>query len=143
MRAGPRRTARGPRAVGRTTARRRSRAARLRGLLLGDLAAEVPEQRVETAVEALADGGEPPDVLEIEVPEHQRAFGAEFGAVERVPDDLFATRDDPYVAGTHLGHLSGAVDGGREREPPDGGGNAVERDAERFGVAGLRAEQLD
>jgi hypothetical protein len=37
------------------------------GRLLGDLAAEVLQQRFETAVETLSHGGEPPYVLEVEV----------------------------------------------------------------------------
>ena len=81
------------------------------GLLLGDLAAEVLQQRVEAAVEALADGGEPPDVLEVEVAQHHRALGGELGAGEGVPGDFLAARDDPDVARADLRHLPGAVDG--------------------------------
>ena len=84
-----------------------------RGLLLGDLAAEVLEQRVEAAVEALADGGEPPDVLQVEVADHHGALGGELRAVERVPDDLLAARDDPQVTGADLRHLACAVDASR------------------------------
>ncbi|CAM5265650.1 hypothetical protein SVIOM342S_07108 [Streptomyces violaceorubidus] len=84
----------------------------LRGgrLVLGHLTAEVPQQRVETAVEALSHGGEPPHVLEVEVAQHHGALGGELGAAERVPGHLLAARDDPDVPGTHLRHLSRAVD---------------------------------
>ncbi len=114
-----------------------------RRLLLGDLAAEVPQERVEATVEALADGGEPPDVLEIEVAEHHRALGGELRAGEGVPGDLLSACHDPQVTGADLGHLAGAVDGRGERQLVDVGGDAVESHAEGLGVTGLRPEQLD
>ena len=106
--------ARPPARAGRSRARRRLRLLR-RGaaLLLGDLAAEVLQQRVEAAVEALADGGEPPDVLQVEVAQHHGALGGELRAVEGVPGDLLAARDDAEVAGADLRHLAGAVDASR------------------------------
>lgn len=64
----------------------------LRLRLLGDLAAEVPQQCVEPAVEALADGGEAPHVLQVEVAEHHGPLGGELRTGEGVPDDLFAMR---------------------------------------------------
>lgn len=143
----------GRRRGGRAEGRRRRRLRRRReagggGLLLhgrllfGDLSAEVPQERVEASVEALADGGEPPDVLEVEVAEHHRALGAELRAGEGVPGDLLATRHDPQVTGADLGHLAGAVDRRGERQLVDVGGDAVEGDAERLGVTGLGPEQL-
>ena len=83
------------------------------GLLLGDLTAEVLQQRVESAVEALPDGGEPPDVLQVEVAQHHGTFGGELRAVERVAGHLLAARDDTEVSGGDLRHLPGAVDASR------------------------------
>ncbi len=125
---------------GRCPGRRREagRALCCRGLLrrrlglLGDLAAEVLQQRVESAVEALADRGEPPDVLEVEVAEHHGALGAELAAREGVPGDLLAAGDDPEVAGADLGHLARAVERGGEGELLDVRRDLVEGDPERL-----------
>lgn len=113
------------------------------GLLLGDLAAEVLQQRVETAVEALSHRGEAPDVLEVEVAQHHGALGGELGTAERVPGHLLAARDDTEVSGSDLRHLSGAVDRRRERQLLDLRRNPVESDPEGLRVARLRAEELD
>lgn len=114
-----------------------------RRLLLGDLAAEVLQKRVETAVEALADGGEAPDVLQVEVAEHHRALGGELRSGEGVPHHFLAAGDDPDVPRTDLGHLPGTVERRGEGELLDGCRNAVERDAEGLGVTGLRTEELN
>ncbi len=113
------------------------------GLLLQDLAAEVLEQRFESAVEALADGREPPDVLAVEVAEHHRALGAELRAVEGVAGDFLAPGDDAQIAGADLRHLARAVDRGGEGELVDRGRHPVEGDPERLRVARLRTELLD
>ncbi|KJY44212.1 hypothetical protein VR46_21770 [Streptomyces sp. NRRL S-444] len=115
----------------------------LRLVLLGDLAAEVLEQGGESAVEALADGGEAPHVLEVEVAEHHRPLGAELRAREGVPDDFLAAGHDPDVTRADLRHLSGAVDRGGEGQLVDARRNAVQRHPEGLGVAGLRAELLN
>jgi hypothetical protein len=114
-----------------------------RGLLLGDLAAEVLQQRVEPAVEALSDRGEPPYVLEVEVAQHHGAFGGELATVEGVAGHLLAARDDAEVPGGDLRHLSGAVDRRREGQLLDLRRDPVERDAEGLRVARLRTEKLD
>lgn len=114
-----------------------------RRLLLGDLAAEVLQKRVETAVESLADGGEAPDVLQVEVAEHHRALGGELRSGEGVPHHFLAARDDPDVPRTDLGHLPGTVERRGEGELLDGCRDAVERDAEGLGVTGLRTEELN
>ncbi len=121
----------------------------LRGLLLRlrvlveDLAAEVPEQRLQAAVESLADGGEAPPVLPVEVAEHHGPLGAELGSAERVAGDLLAPGYDPQVARPGLRHLAGAVDRGGEGQLVDALRHPVEGDAEGLGVTGLRAEELD
>ncbi|MFK4545366.1 hypothetical protein RKD29_004962 [Streptomyces tendae] len=117
----------------------------LRGgrLVLGHLAAEVPQQGVEPAVEALPDGGEPPHVLEIEVAQHHGALGGELGAAERVPGHLLATGDDPDVPGPHLRHLSGAVDRGGEGQLLDLLRDPVQGDPEGLRVTRLRTQELD
>ncbi|MDH6188710.1 hypothetical protein M2168_001742 [Streptomyces sp. CZ24] len=111
--------------------------------LLQDLAAEVPQQRLQAAVEALPDGGEPPDVLDVEVAEHHGALGAELRTVEGVPRDLLATGHDPQVARADLGHLAGAVERRGEGQLLDLRRNPLQRHPERLGVARLRAEQLE
>lgn len=73
-----------------------------RRLLLGDLAAEVLQERGEPAVETLADGGEAPYVLQVEVTDHQRALGAELRTGEGVADDFLAACHDPDVARADL-----------------------------------------
>jgi hypothetical protein len=103
----------------------------------------VPQQRVEPAVEALADGGEAPAVLAVEVRQHHRPFRAELRAVERVARDLLAPRDDAEVPGGDLGHRPVTVDGGGEGEAADGRRHAVEGDPERLGVARLGAQELE
>lgn len=113
------------------------------GSFLGDLAAEVLEQRVESAVEALADRGEAPDVLQVEVTEHDRALGGELRTGEGVLHHFLAAGDDPDVPGTHLRHLPGTVEGRGEGQLVDVRRNAVECDAERFGVTGLGTEELN
>lgn len=113
------------------------------GFLLGDLSSEVLQQRVEAAVEALADRGEPPDVLEVEVTEHDRPLGGELGSGEGVLHHFLAARDDPDVARTDLRHLPRTVEGRGEGQLVDVGRNAVEGDAERLGVTGLRAQELN
>ncbi len=129
--------------AGRRERRRGGLRCRGGGLLLGDLAAEVLQQRVEPAVEALSDRGEPPYVLEIEVAQHHGALGGELATVERVAGHLLAARDDAEVPGGDLRHLSGAVDRRRERQLLDLRRDPVERDAEGLRVARLRAEKLD
>lgn len=114
-----------------------------RRLLLGDLAAEVPQQRIEATVEALSDGGEPPDVLEVEVAQHHGAFGGELRTAEGIPGHLLAAGDDADVPGADLRHLSVAVDRRREGQLLDLRGDLVERDAEGLRVARLGAEELD
>ncbi len=112
-------------------------------LLLQHLAAEVLQQRLQAAVEALSDRGEPPGVLEVDVAEHDGPLGGELRAGEGVPGDLLAARDDAQVAGTDLRHLPGAVDGRREGQLADAVRNPVERDPERLRVARLGTEQLE
>lgn len=113
------------------------------GLLLGDLTAEVLQQRVESTVEPLPDGREPPDVLQVEVAQHDSTFGRELRAVERIAGDLFTARDDPYVSGGDLRHLPRTVDRRGERELLDVRRDPVESDAEGLAVAGLRTEKLN
>ncbi|BDH50637.1 hypothetical protein MTP02_16480 [Streptomyces albus] len=115
----------------------------LRLLFLQDLAAEVPQQRLQAAVEALTDGGEPPDVLDVEVAEHHGALGAELRTVEGVPRDLLAAGHDPQVARADLGHLAGAVERRGEGQLLDLRRNPLQRHPERLGVARLRPEQLE
>ncbi|GAV46096.1 hypothetical protein Saa2_09096 [Streptomyces acidiscabies] len=116
---------------------------RLGRFLLRDLAAEVLQQRVEAAVEALADRREPPDVLEVEVAEHHRAFGGELRAVEGVPRDLLAAGDDPQVAGGDLRHPAVAVDRRGEGQLLDLRRDTVQGHPEGFRVPGLLTEELD
>lgn len=135
----PRRAERG-RGEGRCGAGLRLRGGRL---LLGDLAAEILQQRVEAAVEALPHGGEPPDVLEVEVAQHHGTFGGEFGTAERVPGHFLTAGDDAEVSRSYLRHLSGAVDRRREGQLLDPRRDPVEGDPEGLRVTRLRAEQLD
>lgn len=113
-----------------------------RGRFLGNLAAEVLEQRVETAVEALPDGGEPPDVLEVEVAQHHGPFGGELRSVEGVAGHLVAARDDADVPGGDLRHLAGAVDRRREGQLLDLRRYPVERHPEGLRIARLGAQEL-
>ncbi len=112
-------------------------------LLLGDLSAEVLQQRVEAAVEALADGGEPPDVLQIEVAQHHGTLGGELRTGEGVAGHFLTARDDTEVTGGDLRHLPGAVERRREGQLLDLRRDPVERHTEGLRVARLGAEQLD
>lgn len=113
------------------------------GLLLGDLTTEVLEQRVKAAVEALPHGGEPPDVLQVEVAQHHGTLGGELRTGERIPGHLLAARDNTEVPGGDLRHLPGAVDRRRERQLLDLRRDPVERDAEGLRVTRLGAKELD
>ncbi len=112
-------------------------------LLLGHLAAEVLQQGVEAAVEALADRGEPPHVLEVEVTQHHGTLGGELRPAEGVPGHFLAARDDTDVPGAHLRHLAGAVDRRGEGQLLDLRRDAVQRDPEGLRVAGLRPQELN
>lgn len=140
LRGGRRRRAERGRGEGRGGAGLRLRVC---GRLFGDLAAEVLQECVEAAVEALPHGGEPPYVLEVEVAQHHGTFGGELGTAERVPGHLLAARDDAQVSRGYLRHLSGAVDRRREGQLLDLRRDPVEGDPEGLRVARLRAEQLN
>ncbi len=103
----------------------------------------MPQQSFEAAVEPLADGGEAPAVLAVEVTEHDGTFGGELGLVERVTRDFLAAGHDAQIAGGDAGHRALAVDGRREGEPVDRGRHPVEGDAERVRVTRLGTELLE
>lgn len=97
----------------------------------------MPHQRVQPAVEALANGHEAPAaVLAIQLAQHDRPLAGEVAAAEVEAREFALRTDEAQATRLQLRHERAAVGAGHDAEPFDPGRQAGEPEAKAPGVDG-------